>query len=227
MFQFKAEYNPPSGTSNNLWGDCWLIRAPGTDGCSGKYVVAASAGNASESGFCSWDYHTRDVKAFCMGDSTDNSPSPWPSRIPLGSLSNANLRRSNSNSCGISTVQQQQWWYKPCGPLLISTATRQKSVNAYDIRDGELVMKWETSSPVIGMDYSSPLQWRSRGKVIIAGTEAISLWDVNSLNPQPLLSVAFSGKKIYSLHVNNTDAEHSGGIRQRLFSSPRRLSYRS
>ncbi|KAG6502425.1 KIN14B-interacting protein At4g14310-like [Zingiber officinale] len=207
-YEFKAEYNPPSAMSNNLWGDCWLIRAPGTDGCSGKYVVAASAGNASESGFCSWDYYTREVKAFCIGDSTDNSPSPWPSRIPLGSLSNASLRTS-----------QQQWWYKPCGPLLISTATRQKSVNAYDIRDGELVMKWETSSPVIGMDYSSPLQWRSRGKVIVAGTEAISLWDVNSLNPQPLLSVAFSGKRIYSLHVNNTDAEHSGGIQQRVSSS--------
>ncbi|KAK1290704.1 hypothetical protein QJS10_CPB18g02003 [Acorus calamus] len=40
----KAEYMPPVGISN-IWGDCWLIRAAGSDGCSGKYVVAASAGN--------------------------------------------------------------------------------------------------------------------------------------------------------------------------------------
>jgi WD40 repeat protein len=87
-------------------------------------------------------------------------------------------------------------------------------VTAYDIRDGDVVMKWEVSNPVIGMEYSSPLQWRSRGKVVIAGSESIGLWDVNSLDPQPLLSVA-SGKKVYCLHVNNTDAEVGGGVRQR------------
>jgi len=68
------------------------------------------------------------------------------------------------------------------------------------------------------MEYSSPLQWRSKGKVVIAGSESIGLWDVNSLNPQPLLSVA-SGKKLYCLHVNNTDAEVGGGVRQRVSSS--------
>ncbi|WOL19302.1 hypothetical protein Cni_G28100 [Canna indica] len=208
--EFKAEYKPPAGVSNDLWGDCWLIRASGADGCSGKYVVAASAGNALESGFCSWDYYTKEVKAFSIGDVTNNSSS---SRTTLGSLSNIGLRRSMSSA---TPTVGHQWWYKPCGPLLISTASKQKSVNAYDIRDGDLVMKWEVSSPVLGMEYSSPLQWRSRGKVIIAGTETISLWDVNSLNPQPLLSVASGGKKVYSLHVNNTDAELGGGVRQRV-----------
>ncbi|RRT45469.1 hypothetical protein B296_00050894 [Ensete ventricosum] len=208
--EFKAEYKPPAGVSNNLWGDCWLIRAPCTDGCTGKYVVAASAGNALESGFCSWDFYTRDVRAFSLGDAATSSVSHSSSRMVLGP-SNAGLR---SSSCTTQTVGQQQWWYKPCGPLLICTGNGQKLVSAYDIRDGDLVMKWEVNSPVMGMEYSSPLQWRSRCKVIVTGTEAISLWDVNSVNPQPLLSVACSGKKVYSLHVNNTDAELGGGVRQ-------------
>ena len=197
--------------SSNLWGDCWLIRAPCTDGCTGKYIVAASAGNALESGFCSWDFYTRDVRAFSLGDAATSSSSQSSSMMVLGP-SDTGLRSSSST---IQTVGQQQWWYKPCGPLLICTGNGQKLVSAYDIRDGDLVMKWEVNSPVMGMEYSSPLQWRSRGKVIVVGTEAISLWDVNSVNPQPLLSVACAGKKVYSLHVNNTDAELGGGVRHR------------
>ncbi|THU64150.1 hypothetical protein C4D60_Mb01t23450 [Musa balbisiana] len=213
--EFKAEYKPPAGVSSNLWGDCWLIRAPCTDGCTGKYVVAASAGNALESGFCSWDFYTRDVRAFSLGDAATSSSSQSSSMMVLGP-SDTGLRSSSST---IQTVGQQQWWYKPCGPLLICTGNGQKLVSAYDIRDGDLVMKWEVNSPVMGMEYSSPLQWRGRGKVIVAGTEAISLWDVNSVNPQPLSSVACAGKKVYSLHVNNTDAELGGGVRQRVSSS--------
>ncbi|CAN6279655.1 unnamed protein product [Urochloa humidicola] len=213
--EFKSEYKPPSMVSNNTWGDCWLIRAPGVDGCSGRYVVAASAGNALEPGFCSWDYYTREVKAFHIEEEASHDPAP-PTRAVLGPLSNLGSSRSSS---ALSNGETQQWWYKPCGPLLLSTASKQRMVTAYDIRDGDVVMKWEVSNPVTGMEYSSPLQWRSRGKVVIAGSESIGLWDVNSLNPQPLLSVASSGKKVYCLHVNNTDAEVGGGVRQRVSSS--------
>ncbi|KAJ1281562.1 hypothetical protein BS78_04G314900 [Paspalum vaginatum] len=213
--EFKSEYKPPSLVSNNMWGDCWLIRAPGVDGCSGRYVVAASAGSALEPGFCSWDYYTREVKSFHVEEEASHAFAPT-SRAVLGALSNVGSSRSSS---ALSNGERQQWWYKPCGPLLLSTASKQKMVTAYDIRDGDVVMKWEVSNPVTGMEYSSPLQWRSRGKVVIAGSESLGLWDVNSLNPQPLLSVASSGKKVYCLHVNNTDAEVGGGVRQRVSSS--------
>lgn len=213
--EFKSEYKPPSMVSNNMWGDCWLIRAPGVDGCSGRYVVAASAGNALEPGFCSWDYYTREVKSFHVEEEASHAFAPT-SRAVLGVLSNVGSSRSSST---LSNAERQQWWYKPCGPLLLSTASKQKMVTAYDVRDGDVVMKWEVNNPVMGMEYSSPLQWRSRGKVVIAGSESIGLWDVNSLNPQPLLSVASSGKKVYCLHVNNTDAEVGGGVRQRVSSS--------
>uniref|UniRef100_A0ACD5ZD90 Uncharacterized protein n=1 Tax=Avena sativa TaxID=4498 RepID=A0ACD5ZD90_AVESA len=213
--EFKSEYKPPSAVSHNTWGDCWLIRAPGVDGCSGRYVVAASAGNALEPGFCSWDYYSREVTAFHVDDETSH-PSVQLSRNVLGPLPNIGSSRSSS---AISTIERPQWWYRPCGPLILSTASKQKMVTAYDIRDGDVVMKWEVSNPVLGMEYSSPLQWRSRGKVVIAGTESIGLWDVNSLNPQPLLSVASAGKRVYCLHVNNTDAEVGGGVRQRVSSS--------
>ena len=200
--------------SNNLWGDCWLIRATGADGCSGRFVVAASAGNTLESGFCSWDFYTKNIQAFRIDDGTPNSFSMSSSRTALAPLTNTGLFR-RSASCTVPSVGSRQWWYRPCGPLLISTASGQKNVSAYDIRDGELVMGWDVNSPVVGMEYSSPLQWRSRGKVIVAETDAVSLWDVNSLTPQPLLSMASSGKKICCLHVNNTDAEIGGGVRQR------------
>ncbi|KAL0349047.1 UNVERIFIED_CONTAM: KIN14B-interacting protein [Sesamum angustifolium] len=80
-------------------------------------------------------------------------------------------------------------------------------VQIYDIRDGDQVMKWEMQKPVMTMDYASPLHWRNRGKVVIAESDAISLWDVGSLNPHALQSVSSSGRQISALHVNNTDAE--------------------
>ncbi|KAI3442109.1 uncharacterized protein J3R85_001706 [Psidium guajava] len=210
----KAVYKPSLAISHNIWRDCWIMRAPGADGCSGRYVVAASAGNTMDAGFCSWDFYTKDVRACHI----EEGGAVISSRTVLGSLpSNTLYRRSALSS--IMVPENQQWWYKPCGPLIISTATCQKGVRVYDIRDGEQIMKWEVQKPVSAMDYSSPLQWRNRGKVVIAEAETISLWDVNSLNPQPLLSVPSSGRKISALHINNTDAEIGGGVRQRVSSS--------
>ncbi|KAI3951113.1 hypothetical protein MKW98_028517 [Papaver atlanticum] len=208
----KAEYNPPAGLSPNLWGDCWLIRAAGADGCSGRYVVAASSGNALESGFCSWDFYTRDVRAFHLEDATVKS-----SRTVLGPLPSIGLYRRSASST-IMVPENRQWWYRPCGPLLVSTASGQKAVKVYDIRDGDEVMKWELQKPVAVMDYSSPLQWRDRGKVVLAEAESVSLWDVNSLTPQALLSVSSNGRQISALHVHNTDAELGGGVRRRVSS---------
>ncbi|XP_057486641.1 KIN14B-interacting protein At4g14310-like [Actinidia eriantha] len=208
----KAEYKPPVGVSPNIWRDCWIIRAPGADGCSGRYVVAASAGNTLDSGFCSWDFYTKDVRAFHIEDGATNS------RTALAPLPNNSAHRRNTLST-IMAPENRQWWYKPCGPLMISTASCQRAVRLFDIRDGEQVMKWEVLKPVLAMDYSSPLQWRNRGKVVVAEAEAISLWDVSSLNPQALLSVSSSGRKVYALHVNNTDAELGGGVRHRSSSS--------
>ncbi|KAL7144990.1 hypothetical protein ABFS83_07G048700 [Erythranthe nasuta] len=202
----KAEYKPPGVFSPNTWRDCWIIRAPSADGCSGKYVVAASAGNNSvESGFCSWDFYTKDVKAFNFEDPT-----------------NARVRRTAFAPVSNNTMHQgrnPQWWYTPCGPLIISTASCQRRVQIYDIRDGERVMKWELQKPVSAMDCSSPLQWRNRGKVVVAEVDGVSVWDVNSLTSKALLSVSSSGQKISALHVNNTDAELGGGVRQRVSSS--------
>nr|XP_009802087.1 PREDICTED: uncharacterized protein LOC104247698 isoform X2 [Nicotiana sylvestris] len=208
----KAEYKPPVGVSSNMWRDCWIIRAPGVDGSSGRYVVAASAGNSMDSGFCSWDFYTRDVRAFHVDDGFSTA------RAPLASLPNNPMYRRNTLS-SIMAPQNQQWWYKPCGPLIVSGASCQRMVRTYDIRDGEQILKWDLQRPMLAMDYSSPLQWRSRGKVVIAETEGLSLWDVNSMSPQPLLSVSSSGRQISALHINNTDAELGGGVRQRVSSS--------
>ncbi|XP_024983980.1 KIN14B-interacting protein At4g14310 [Cynara cardunculus var. scolymus] len=206
----KSMYKAPAEVSPNIWRDCWILRAPGADGCSGRYVVAASAGNGMDSGFCSWDFYTKEVRAFHIEDGVTNT------RTALAPLPNNVLNRRHDLSN--LTPENRQWWYKPCGPLIISTATNQKAVQIYDIRDGEHIMKWELQNPVLAMENSSPLQWRNRGKVVVAAAEGVSLWDVGSLSPLPILTAA-SGKKISALHVNNTDAELGGGIRQRVSSS--------
>ncbi|KAG2727853.1 hypothetical protein I3760_01G178600 [Carya illinoinensis] len=209
--EVKAEYRPPTGLSPDIWRDCWVIRAPAADGCSGRYVVASSAGNAMDSGFCSWDFYTKDVRAFQIEGGATTL------RTVLGSLPyNIVHRRTDISNIA---PENQQWWYKPCGPLIISTATCQKGVRIFDIRDGEQVMKWEVQKPVSTMDYSSPVQWRNRGKVVLTEAETISVWDVNSPSSQALLSVSSSGRKVSALHVNNSDAELGGGVRQRVSSS--------
>ncbi|KAF3559743.1 hypothetical protein F2Q69_00015652 [Brassica cretica] len=53
---FKGQIFAPSfiyDISPNTLRDCWVVRAPGVDGNSGRYVVAASTGNTLESGFFS------------------------------------------------------------------------------------------------------------------------------------------------------------------------------
>lgn len=191
-----------------MWRDCWIIRAPGSDGCSGRFVVAASAGNTIDSGFCSWDFYSKDLRALQVEIGTATS------RTALRPLSNNIVQRRISSSNSLTT-ETRQWWYKPCGPLIISTASSQRSVKVFDIRDGEQIMNWEVQKPVLTMDYCSPLQWRNRGKVVVAEAGTISLWDVNSPSPQALLSIPSSGQKISALHVCNTDAELGGGVRQR------------
>ncbi|KAI3676841.1 hypothetical protein L1987_86455 [Smallanthus sonchifolius] len=207
----KSIYKAPAEISPNLWRDCWIVRAQGADGCSGRYVVAASAGNSMDSGFCSWDFYTKEIKSFHIEDGVTNT------RTALAPLPNNVLNRRHDVTN--LTPENRQWWYKPCGPLIISTASNQKGVRVYDIRDGEHIMKWDVQSFVLEMENSSPLQWRNRGKVVLAETEGVSLWDVGSLTPEPLLSVSSNGKKITALHVNNTDAELGGGVRQRVSSS--------
>jgi hypothetical protein len=150
-FQEKSLYIPPPGASPSIWRDCWLIRAQGSDGCSGRYVVAASAGNTMESGFCSWDFYTKEVKAFQFDNGTASS------RTALRPLPN-NIRR-NSTSSTLLSADSRQWWYKPCGPLIISTCSSQRGMKVFDVRDGEQVMSWEVQKPVVAMEYSSPLQW--------------------------------------------------------------------
>ncbi|KAJ7979828.1 Transducin/WD40 repeat-like superfamily protein [Quillaja saponaria] len=208
----KAVYNPPLEVLPNIWRDCWVIRAPGADGCSGRFVVAASAGNTMDSGFCSWDFYSKQVRAFHVDSGTTAS------RTILGPLPNNIVQRRNFSSNTL-VPETRQWWYRPCGPLIISTATSQKVMKAYDIRDGEEIMKWEVQKPVLTMEYSSPLQWRNRGKVVVAEAETISVWDVNTINPQALLSIPSTGQKISALHVSNTEAELGGGVRQRVSSS--------
>ncbi|XP_057783526.1 KIN14B-interacting protein At4g14310 [Salvia miltiorrhiza] len=208
----KAEYKPPAGVVPNIWQDCWIIRAPSADGCSERYVVAASAGNSAHSGFCSWDFYSKKIRAYHFEDETARV------RTALAPLSNNTMHGRFTLSTAMA-AENQQWWYKPCGPLIMSGSSYQRMVQLYDIRDGLQVMKWDLQRPLCAMDYASPLQWRNRGKVAVAESDSISVWDVSCLSSQALLSVSSSGRRISALHVNNTDAELGGGVRQRVSSA--------
>ncbi|XP_022979354.1 KIN14B-interacting protein At4g14310-like [Cucurbita maxima] len=208
----KCVYKPPEGISPNIWRDCWIIRAPGADGCAGRYVVAASAGNTMDAGFCSWDFYSKNLRAFQIEGAMPSS------RTALAPLPHNIVQKRYAPSYML-VPETEQWWYKPCGPLIVSTATCQKIVKVFDVRDSDEIMNWEVQKPVAAMDYSSPLQWRNRGKVVVAETEALSLWDVASTSAHALLSVYSSGRKISALHVNNMDAELGGGVRQRISSA--------
>lgn len=50
---------------------------------------------------------------------------------------------------------------------------------------------------------------------MLAESESLSVWDVNSLEARRLHNVNLVGKKLRALHVQNDDAECSGGVRQR------------
>ncbi|KAK6161250.1 hypothetical protein DH2020_004631 [Rehmannia glutinosa] len=116
---------------------------------------------------------TKDIRAFHFEDETSHV------RTALAPLSNNTMHRRNPP---FMASENRQWWYRPCGPLIVSTASCQRMVQIYDIRDGERVMKWELPKPA-------------------------------------LMSVSSSGGRICALHVNNTDAELGGGVRQRISSS--------
>ena len=61
-------YDSPDGIAMPLWNDCWLVRAAGSDGRSNKYVVVATAGSAAGSGFCSWDFYSKNLSACHIED---------------------------------------------------------------------------------------------------------------------------------------------------------------
>jgi WD40 repeat protein len=111
-----------------------------------------------------------------------------------------------------------QWWYNPNGPLLASAANAKKRVALYDIRDGEVVMEWDTNTDIASLENCYPVQWRDRGKLVLAEREAISVWDVNTMDVNRLQFIELPGKQISALYVHNSDAECSGGVRQRLVS---------
>ncbi|KAI5055050.1 hypothetical protein GOP47_0030195 [Adiantum capillus-veneris] len=240
----KALYKCPEGYPTISWSDCWMIRAPGSDGPAKTYIVASTSGSALDAGFCSWDFHSKALAAHhienhftCLDLNSSPQCSP-PKRSPelqtsclLRSLA-SNRDSTACHSFGSSMTranvcfsdpsvynESSKWWYRPCGPLMVSAGTSLKQVAVYDIRDGEKVMTWETKQPIKCLDYSSPVQWRNNGKLALAEEQAISIWDVNSLNAQGLHYIELPGKRVCAMHVHNADAEYSGGVRQRLSSS--------
>lgn len=70
----KSVYRGPSNVASRGWGDCWIVRAPGTDGRSSKFVVAATAGGATDASFCSWDFYSRRTAAYHCEPSYIPSP---------------------------------------------------------------------------------------------------------------------------------------------------------
>ncbi|CAK9213639.1 unnamed protein product [Sphagnum troendelagicum] len=228
----KARYSGPKNVSKGEWGDCWVIRASGSDGCSRQYFIAAAAGGArSAAAFCSWDLYDRTIAAYHCDSAPPTSSSPGfftvdsPEHAGFSHPGLEPNRRSfldtwaqNRNTSGVP-AKASLWWYRPCGALVASAGTCLNTVSLYDIRDGECMMKWDTKNAVASMDFSSPVQWRTSSRLVVVEDEGLSLWDVEGMEGQRLHNVNLVGKQPRALHVHNMDAECSGGVRQRLSSS--------
>ncbi|KAJ8433360.1 hypothetical protein Cgig2_020440 [Carnegiea gigantea] len=93
------------------------------DGCSGKYVVAVSAGNTMDSGLCSWDFYSNEGRAFHTEDNGITSS------VAVGSLPDNNRLLRRNALADITPSENRRWWNRPCGPLMISTASYQRTVN--------------------------------------------------------------------------------------------------
>ncbi|KAH8936370.1 hypothetical protein BDL97_17G081000 [Sphagnum fallax] len=228
----KARYRFPENAPKGVWGDCWVVHASGSDGCSSQYLIAAMAGGGrNAAAFCSWDWYDRSIAAYHC----DSAPSTSTSLGPFiaNRLKNANFstpeaglnRRSflttwalDRNISGLR-AKAALWWHRPCGALLASASTKLKTVSLYDVRDGELMMKLDTKHHVASMDFSSPVQWCSNSRIVVVEDEGLSLWDVEGMGVQHLHNVNLVGKQPRALHVHNMDVECSGGVRQRLTSS--------
>jgi WD40 repeat protein len=164
-----------------------LVRAVGSDGYTSKYIVAATSGSALDTGLCSWDFDARSVAAY-----------HWD---------------SENQSNGVS----QRKWYKPCGALIASAGTASKSLTLHDIRDGDTLMTWALKGHISSLDFSSPLQWMRKDKLVLAENyRALSLWDVNAMGGQPLRYIALPEEsRICALHIHDVDDDCSTGIRRR------------
>ena len=130
-------------------------------------------------------------------------------------LSDCKVSHCSASYVGTEYGELPQWWYNPSGPLLASVSSSLKRAVLYDIRDGEAVLEWDINTDVARLDYCSPVQWRERGKLVLAEQEAISVWDVNTMNVDCLHFIELPRKRISAIHVYNSDAECSGGVRQR------------
>jgi hypothetical protein len=237
--QGKATFKGPRNAPSRPWGDCWLVRAAGADGTLNKYVVAASLGSGPDSAFCSWDFYDRKITAFHTESSLAASPSSEFSFISNGSSSterrHVTSREAAKAGCFSWANGSENGHYlkgsrTPSGPLSLNLASGGSCpsdgenldtpkwwyrVTLYDVRDGDVVMRWDLFNCVANMEFSCPLQWRSKGKMVVAEDQAISLWDVNTMTPQRLHNIDLSGKELRALYVGNSDADFSVGIRQR------------
>mgnify|MGYP000043485853 CR=1 FL=1 len=130
-------------------------------------------------------------------------------------LSDCKVSQRSASYAGTEYGKLPQWWYNPSGPLLASVSSSMKRAVLFDIRDGEAVLEWDINTDVARLDNCSPVQWRDRGKLVLSEQEAISVWDVNTMNVDCLQLIELPRKRISAIYVYNSDAECSGGVRQR------------
>lgn len=217
------------------WDNCWLIRAAGADGRSNKYVVGASAPCGNQAGFCVWNFEDRKVATYhsespsnmCVGKATLYRASHLTEQGALGQaftrISCKSMQHLKSKPVqevfnpGVVTPNRLPplWWYRPCGPLLASAGSSKNTMTLYDIRDGDVVTKWNIEKSFLTSDLCSPLHWRNKGKLVVCVDEGLGVWDVNSMTAHCLQNINLPGHNILALHIPNADAECSGGVWQR------------
>ncbi|XP_024365738.1 KIN14B-interacting protein At4g14310 isoform X2 [Physcomitrium patens] len=173
----KVVYSCPSTLTSRRWGDCWIVQAPGTDGRSSKFVVAASGGGTRDSAFCSWDFYSRKTVSYhCELSSLPNPPRDSKGRARSFDQETPFLK----DSCGPESKMALRKWLDRSGAMnmtkLSGNAATKKAFNRCMSLERNDVEEVE-SKPV-----DLPLWWyRPCGPLlasVASGLSAVSLYDI-------------------------------------------------
>ncbi|XP_024399098.1 uncharacterized protein [Physcomitrium patens] len=178
----KAIYRGPTTLTSRVWGDCWIVRAPGSDGRANKFVVAASASGSKDSAFCSWDFHSRK----CVASHHQSSSVPSPPRGRSGRASSFDQGSSFVKDPSVpgSNFALRKWLDRSGAvnmPKLGGSAATKKTFDRSTSLDNSF-RKRNVAEEMQNKCTSQPLWWyRPCGPLLASaasGLTTVSLYDI-------------------------------------------------
>ncbi|PON60696.1 hypothetical protein PanWU01x14_151140 [Parasponia andersonii] len=179
IYAYRKGYNPNNDKNEASYKDSsapkmWLkgLQVPGERATTGRFTVNtswevvlghrdATNGNYKAVGFCSWDMDTTETRASVVTLSVDGRP--------------------------IEAIHSCYHWNRYAGPIVMSGKSNSSEIKLFDIRDGEMRLKWNTGRNLEVMEQSTPMEWISNQKVLTILDNYILVWDVEAQRTTPTI----------------------------------------